>query len=124
MSFWLLILATGATARLVRLIGTDVITAPLRNRLYELSNGGFLYILATCAWCLGVWVAAAVLPAAYISHGAWWFVIPAAALTVSYAVGLLAAIENFFARIESLLAAIEKSKTLLPESKSNPQWQF
>lgn len=48
-----------ATARIVRLIQTDSITAPLRSRLLDLAydhKADRVTELMQCSWCLSVWV--------------------------------------------------------------------
>ncbi len=48
-----------ATARIVRLIQVDSITAPLRQRLLDLlydRKADRLTELMQCSWCLSVWV--------------------------------------------------------------------
>lgn len=105
-----IILAVGAAARITRLVVADTITAPLRDwalpriarsrrdRSLITQTGeahpptgirAALITLLTCHWCTGMWVAAAITPLALAANGAWWFTIPAAILTVAYAVGVL-----------------------------------
>lgn len=105
-----LILAVGAAARITRLVVADTITAPLRDwalpriarsrkdRALITQTGealpptgirAALVTLLTCHWCTGMWVAAAITPLALAANGNLWFTIPAAILTVAYAVGYL-----------------------------------
>lgn len=106
-----LFLALGAAARITRLVVADTITAPLRNwalpriarsrkerdliaRTGEASPPtgvrGALVTLLTCHWCAGMWVSAAIVPAAVVFGDHPAFQIPAAILTVAYLVGFLA----------------------------------
>jgi hypothetical protein len=85
-----------AVARLTRLVCTDKITEPLRTAAaVRLPAGSQLTYLLYCRWCVSVWVA---MPAAAIWYavsalprwsGRWWIDVPAAALALSYATGLL-----------------------------------
>lgn len=105
-----LILAVGAAARITRLVVADTITEPLRNALLPriarsrrdralIARTGeahpptgiraALVTLLTCHWCTGMWVAAVITPIALAADGALWFTIPAAILTVAYAIGWL-----------------------------------
>lgn len=77
------IVALGAF-RLTRLVGWDTITAPLRTRLLGADDSGKPTRAAPrwgaaafvhCAWCVGVWVAAAVYAA--------WKIVPDATLIVT-----------------------------------------
>ncbi len=84
-----------AVARVVRLITTDKVTEPIRNkfiRAMDLRRGednAWSYFVL-CPWCVSFWVA---LPAAV---GIWfwgespWMLIPALALAFSYITGYLA----------------------------------
>ena len=47
-----MLLAIGAVVRLTRLVGTDVITQPLRKPLT-----GWVLKLVTCGWCASIWIA-------------------------------------------------------------------
>lgn len=105
-----LILAVGAAARITRLVVADTITAPLRDwalpriarsrkdRDHIAQTGqaqpprglrAALITLLTCHWCTGMWVAAAIAPVAWIYGHTTWFALPAAVLTIAYAVGFL-----------------------------------
>lgn len=107
----LLVLLIGASARLTRLTTTDTITAPIRDPILErvlrpraqrraLDQGealppptrlrSTLYTLLTCHWCVGFWIAAAVVLAATAWGHTLYFQVAAAILTVSYALGWLA----------------------------------
>lgn len=104
---WLaLVLAIGATARLTLLLTADTFppAAKLRaavlrwaTRRQPKTRSGYLvgdpaehpaYVLVTCPWCCSPWIGAGVLTAAWFWPTAWWFVIPAGALTASLAAGL------------------------------------
>ena len=105
--------AVGAAARLTRLVTRDTITQPLRDwvlfnraqRQARLRNEpipaptrptaararSWLHSLLTCDWCAGLWISAAVVTATALWRDtpAYWGT--TSALTVSHAVGLLAA---------------------------------
>ncbi|WP_228726665.1 DUF1360 domain-containing protein [Prauserella sediminis] len=116
MTWMTLVLAVGTAARITRLITTDTITESLRHAVLfsrqqrtALAAGqpappaarprvakvrAMLYKLVTCDWCAGFWVSVAVAPLVlYADTSSPWFIIPATALTLSYAVGLLASTE-------------------------------
>lgn len=121
MSFLLIFLAILATARLTRLVTTDGITEPLRDRLEAKASFGdqwvvdltpdgatarlshrtgkwptfvrFVRDITECDWCTSVWIGAGVAAAAYFLPFA-VFAWPALALGASYAVGLMAMIEG------------------------------
>jgi hypothetical protein len=85
-----------AVARVTRLICEDKVTEQLRAAAaVRLPAGSMLTYLLYCRWCVSVWVA--VLAAAVwcaVSalprwSGHWWIDVPAAALALSYATGLL-----------------------------------
>ncbi|WP_282775879.1 hypothetical protein [Nocardia sp. CC201C] len=85
------LLAFGAIARLTRLVTDDYLTRGLRVFVIRRTGAdSILTYLVTCAWCLSVWVAAAVFALAYFHGGEPWFIWPAAALTASWLYGLAA----------------------------------
>lgn len=111
MDFVTLITAIGAAARLTRLATTDtLLDRPRAALLHRIAQPKHLrtqaqqghdippptplrnlaLTLATCHWCLGVWVSSATiaLAALYGHHPA--YQIPALVLAVSYATGWLA----------------------------------
>lgn len=92
MTVTLFVLALGATARITRLINADMITARLRlfvwERFGEDSHAG---VLIRCPWCMSPYVAAVVLGAGWLSHGAGWWLYLAAVLSISHVVALAAA---------------------------------
>lgn len=53
-------LAVGALAvhRLTRLVTTDEVTAPARDRITEAAPEGRTAYFVTCPWCVSVWAAA------------------------------------------------------------------
>lgn len=119
MTLLALILAFGAAARLTRLVVVDEFppTVWLRRRVFMVAlarkTAGLdktkqplsysvavdkarawpPYKLITCPWCLGFWISLATVTVGYLQPHAWWFLIPAAALTCSYAVGVLARLD-------------------------------
>lgn len=116
MTLAVFVLALLASCRLTRLITEDIITSFFRDFLtrrvvssgerVDARPGDRLTALAydawvkaeewaNCPWCAGFWVAAAVtgvMAAAVHSHGAWWFTYPAAALSISYLIGVIATV--------------------------------
>lgn len=106
MSWMTFVLAVGATARITRLIGRDSITFFFRDWLAARTEDAresrkrgrvgpkerllsFTEDMATCPWCLSVWVSAPVAALAWLWGETVWFAVPAAALTASYLTGLL-----------------------------------
>lgn len=88
-----LLLAGLATARLTRLATEDQILAGPRARLIRrLGVDHPISYLVTCPWCMSMWIAAAIAPAAWWAGSTAWFQIPAVALAFSYVTGLLASI--------------------------------
>lgn len=62
-----------ATHRLVKLVTDDVITAPLREKIFEKyppQEDSWSYAL-TCPWCAGIWIAAGVVAARRLLPKAW-----------------------------------------------------
>ena len=109
MTWMVLVLALGATARLTRLIGRDSITFFFRDwlaargedsrdkraakgrRMKSLPERFFTFVedMVTCPWCLSVWVSAPVAVLAWLYGETVWFVVPAIALTASHLTGLV-----------------------------------
>lgn len=86
-----LLLALGSTARITRLIVADTITAPLRTKVMtKYGADSKLATLTSCTWCMSTWVSLPVALLAYAIGDTGWFVIPALALTLSYATSLIA----------------------------------
>jgi hypothetical protein len=57
------IILTLAVFRLTRMVTTDAVLTPLRNKIWAKSpvhKGGIGYLI-TCDWCTSVWIAALVL---------------------------------------------------------------
>lgn len=79
-----------AVARVSRLVTSDIILSTPRtaliNRLGPTSRGAYL---ATCDWCMSMWIAAPAAVAAWNWGGTWGFQIPALALAASYVAGYL-----------------------------------
>lgn len=102
-----LLLIAGATWRLTRLLSDDAIldrprrwllTRPLLERQEapgqralqaSVPRSAWLLELFSCAWCLSVWIAAAVTALAYHAPEPWLFEAPAALLSASAATGFL-----------------------------------
>lgn len=119
MSFiWVIALSLGATARITRAVNADTILQPFRDWVDRTWPGIPITIdtpdgplplldedgqpkrlpskpskLVSCPWCLGFWFSFAATGTAFVINelGWWqWWAIPYAALTISYAVGVLA----------------------------------
>lgn len=93
MTLSVFLLALGATARLTRFVTDDYLARYFRA--WVIRKAGPQHDISygiACPWCLGLWVAGAILPVA------WWFgehpgfVIPAAALSVSWLYGIAASL--------------------------------
>lgn len=117
------VVLVGAVARLTRLVTWDKITEPFRTGLLNLvlfdreqraaRHAGtalpapasrkaaltrlrmhrWLRTLITCAWCAGLWISAAAVATIQIVGPSPWVMVPASALALSYAVGLLSGLE-------------------------------
>lgn len=94
-----------AVTRLTVLLAYDEITRPLRQALTARLNPAvgwhrkLAYVLggadddnAGCPWCLSMWVAAVVVPAAWFWHGELWLLLPALILAASQLTGMTASI--------------------------------
>lgn len=89
MSVLVAVLVVGLIARITRLIVSDTITHPLRARIVVwLGPDHPIATLVCCAWCMSVWVAAAVCTAGYFLAGGPWWEWAALAGTASYLTGL------------------------------------
>lgn len=92
MTVTLFLLALGATARLTRLINSDMITGRLRVAVYErFGEDSHAGVLVRCPWCASPYVAAAVLAAGWLSHEAPWWTYAAAIASISYVVAIASA---------------------------------
>jgi hypothetical protein len=82
-----------ATYRLTRLITTDNITEPIRERIWDRypPQSSKLGYLITCDWCSSIWVASIVIPSAMIIPV---LVYVYAVFAVSAIAGLLTAYET------------------------------
>jgi len=83
-------------ARLTRLVAADEITRRVREAaVRRLPDGSSFAYLLFCRWCLSVWVAFPAAAAWWALSavprwsGHWWVDVPAVALTLSHATGLL-----------------------------------
>lgn len=116
MSTLLVVLVVLAIARITRLVTTDTLFEPLREKLYIASVAGdewyqeenriihrpgrkaavqrFFVQLTSCDWCTSIWVTTAVAAIAYYAHSDAWFFYVALALAASHLTGLLSAIEG------------------------------
>jgi hypothetical protein len=84
---WWLILDALACYRLTRLAVRDTITQPVRRRLTDRYEGGWLLELASCPWCISVWIGCGVALATYFAPAIWSW--PAAFLALSAVAGIL-----------------------------------
>lgn len=91
-SFWWLVVDAGCVFRLTALLTRDTITQPVRSwlgRPFELGGaklqGGrwWLFELATCPWCISVWIAAATVTFTVLAPAVWQYVAFAACLSAA-----------------------------------------
>lgn len=79
-----------ACHRATKLVVEDVITAPLRNKIFAKkppTEDSWTYLL-TCPWCASIWIGAGIVAARTVAPKAWDPV--AKALALSSATGLIA----------------------------------
>ena len=92
MPVWVWLTYALAVARLTGLTVADDITAPARDWAIDhlpLSRfGAAVEELLRCPWCVSMWVAAAVVPAAWNWGTRWWLLGPALILAASQIVGM------------------------------------
>lgn len=81
-----------ATARINRLIVTDIITSPIRGWLAQRTSklGAFLSAITSCVWCTGVYTAAAVTAYAHYAADWSWVYFPLTFLAVAWTAPVLA----------------------------------
>ncbi|MET8561012.1 DUF1360 domain-containing protein [Streptomyces flaveolus] len=94
-------LALGACLRLTRLVVDDDISEPFRQKIHGKAHRdaksdsrhggvwGFLSRLVACTWCASMWTAAVIVPVAALYGDTLLFRLNAAALTLSWLVGIL-----------------------------------
>lgn len=88
MSTLAVVLTIGLIARLTRLLVVDQITYALRARIVvRLGVDHPISYLATCSWCLSLWLAAAVGAGAYFWGDTRWWTVVALAGTASLLTG-------------------------------------
>lgn len=93
MTIAIFLLALGATARITRFINADYLARHLRAGIIRrLGPDHDLAYGITCAWCLSIWVAGGVMTIAWFYGSHPGFIIPTAALTASYLIGLATSI--------------------------------
>lgn len=85
-------LAILATARINRLIVTDIITSPIRGWLAGRSSkfGAFCSAITSCVWCTGVYTAAAAAAYAHYVMGWNWAFYPFTFLALAWTAPVLA----------------------------------
>ncbi|SCK26967.1 Protein of unknown function [Streptomyces sp. WMMB 714] len=83
------LLTLGITCRITRLITKDTLAAGFRSWTAQRfgDDSKFAY-LVTCSWCTSVWVAAAVVPVAFLAGNTVAFQAVAMVLTLSYLSGV------------------------------------
>jgi hypothetical protein len=86
-----LVLGALATHRITRLITTDEVTRPWRERVEQTDPEGRLAYFVTCPWCVSMWA------------GAGWAALTVAAPTVAAAAGAALA----WSSVTGLLASAE-----------------
>lgn len=88
-----LLVAALAVARITRLITSDFLTAGPRSALIRrLGTDHKISYLVTCPWCSSMWVASVAAPLWYWCAGSAWVQVPALALALSQAVGVMSSI--------------------------------
>ncbi|MGW6376248.1 hypothetical protein ACWFRB_09315 [Rhodococcus sp. NPDC055112] len=93
MTLTIFLLTLGATARVTRFFNSDYLARGIRALLIRrLGPDHDLAYGIACPWCLSIWVAGAAMTVAWFYGEHPGFIIPAAALTASYLVGLAASI--------------------------------
>ncbi len=86
-----LVLGAFATHRITRLVTTDEVTRPWRERVEQTDPEGRLAYFVTCPWCVSIWVGAGWLAVAAASPT---LAVPlAAVLAWSSVTGLLSSME-------------------------------
>jgi hypothetical protein len=85
-----LILLGLTTARLTRLVTTDVITEPARVAVIQrLGVDSKISYLINCDWCSSIYVGTGVASVWHFWGGSAWVMVPAVALSVSFVAGFL-----------------------------------
>lgn len=85
------VLAVVAVVRLTRFVNVDLLFEPVRAVVERRAGADSrIAYLLSCPWCASIWIAAAVMPAAYLAAGApaTAFEVVASILAASYAAGL------------------------------------
>lgn len=91
MPAYVYLLALGATLRITRFLTADLLAEGLRGwAARTFGPDSKLAYLVSCAWCASIWVAAAVTSAAYQWGCRPWFIVVAAALSISWLTGIAA----------------------------------
>lgn len=91
MPVYVWVLAVVAVVRIVRFVNLDVLFEPARTWVEgRFGADSHLAYLLSCPWCASIWVAGAVMPAAYLAAGRDFtlFEVGASILAASYAAGL------------------------------------
>lgn len=91
MSALIFLLSLGTVCRVTRFITKDALAAGFRSRIADrFGEDSHPAYLATCGWCVSIWVAGAVTVLAHWAGEETWFQVGATALTLSYLTGLAA----------------------------------
>lgn len=96
-SFLIYLIYLAAFARLVVLATSDYITEPPRDRLVtalkERQHHRIAYLML-CPWCVSIWLAIPAAPIIYAYGNSPWLFVPALALALSAAAGVLARVKG------------------------------
>jgi hypothetical protein len=90
MPVYVWVLAVAAVVRVTRFVNLDLLFEPVRAAVERRAGADSkLSYLLSCPWCASIWIAAAVMPAAYLSTGAAVsaFEVVASVLAASYVAG-------------------------------------
>ncbi|MEV0822514.1 DUF1360 domain-containing protein [Nonomuraea rubra] len=84
------LLALGLVLRVTRFLNSDVLFEPVRDAIdRRFGEASKIAYLVSCPWCASIYVAAAVMTAAYLVGETPAFLVIAAAATASYITGLI-----------------------------------
>jgi hypothetical protein len=84
------LLALGLVLRVTRFLNSDVLFDPVRERIDQrFGEASKISYLVSCPWCASIYVAAAVMTAAYLAGETPAFLVVAGAASASYLTGLI-----------------------------------
>ena len=89
------LLALGACLRVTRFVTADLLAEPIRTRVdrWRGADSKASYLIR-CPWCLSIYIAAAIVPAAIAYGRSPLYVGVTAVLTLSYLAGLAATLDR------------------------------